>query len=87
MDDLFHSVLIRVAKMLVARRAETDVAWFIIDDGEHVLLIGSSGAGKTHLAIALGRAACGQGRKVPFFRKSSPVNGTAATVFRPMSGS
>ena len=39
-----------------------------IDDRENVLLIGSSGVGKTHLAIALGLAACGQGRKVRFFR-------------------
>jgi chromosomal replication initiation ATPase DnaA len=31
-------------------------------------LIGSSGVGKTHLAIALGLAACGQGRKLRFFR-------------------
>ena len=35
---------------------------------EHVLLIVSSGVGKTHLAIALGLAASGQGRKVRFFR-------------------
>jgi len=39
-----------------------------IDGRENVLLIGSSGVGKTHLAIALGLAACGQGRKVRFFR-------------------
>ena len=39
-----------------------------IDNRENVLLIGSSGVGKTHLAIALGLAACGQGRKVRFFR-------------------
>jgi len=39
-----------------------------IDDRENVLLIGSSGVGKTHLAIALALAACGQGRKVRFFR-------------------
>ncbi|MEI6504549.1 MAG: ATP-binding protein [Planctomycetota bacterium] len=35
---------------------------------EHVPLIVSSGVGKTHLAIALGLAASGQGRKVRFFR-------------------
>ena len=39
-----------------------------IDERENVLLIGSSGVGKTHLAIALGLTACGQGRKVRFFR-------------------
>lgn len=33
---------------------------------ENVLLAGASGTGKTHLAIALGMAACGQGRSVRF---------------------
>lgn len=33
---------------------------------ENVLLIGNSGTGKTHLATALGFAACAQGRKVRF---------------------
>lgn len=33
---------------------------------ENVLLIGNSGTGKTHLAMALGFAACAQGRKVRF---------------------
>ncbi len=35
---------------------------------ENVLLIGASGVGKSHLAIALGLAACAQGRRVRFFR-------------------
>jgi DNA replication protein DnaC len=34
---------------------------------ENVLLMGNSGTGKTHLAIALGFAACGQGKNVRFF--------------------
>jgi DNA replication protein DnaC len=34
---------------------------------ENVLLIGNSGAGKTHLATALGFAACTQGRRVRFW--------------------
>ena len=34
---------------------------------ENVLLIGNSGTGKTHLATALGFAACQQGRRVRFF--------------------
>jgi len=38
-----------------------------IEHRENVLLRGNSGAGKTHLAIALGFAACSQGRKVRFF--------------------
>jgi DNA replication protein DnaC len=34
---------------------------------ENMLLVGNSGTGKTHLAIALGLAACQQGYKVSFF--------------------
>ena len=33
---------------------------------ENVLLIGNPGTGKTHIAIALGFAACGQGKRVRF---------------------
>ena len=39
-----------------------------IDRRENILLVGNSGTGKTHVAVALGIAACGQGRKVRFFR-------------------
>jgi DNA replication protein DnaC len=35
---------------------------------ENVLLVGPSGTGKTHLATALGVAACGQGQRVRFWR-------------------
>jgi DNA replication protein DnaC len=38
-----------------------------IDRRENVLLVGNSGTGKTHLATALGFAACQQGRRVRFF--------------------
>jgi DNA replication protein DnaC len=37
-----------------------------IDKRENVLLIGTSGTGKTHLATALGFAACAQGKRVRF---------------------
>lgn len=35
---------------------------------ENVLLVGPSGNGKTHLATALGMAACAQGKRVRFWR-------------------
>lgn len=41
---------------------------------ENVCLIGSQGTGKTHLAIALGLAACRQGRRVRFFSAAALVN-------------
>ena len=39
-----------------------------IDRKENLLLVGNSGTGKTHLATALGIAACAQGKRVRFFR-------------------
>jgi len=39
-----------------------------IENRESVILIGHPGTGKTHIATALGIAACGQGKKVRFHR-------------------
>lgn len=39
-----------------------------LDRRENLLLVGNSGTGKTHLATALGIAACQQGHKVRFLR-------------------
>ena len=39
-----------------------------IDKKENVLLVGNSGTGKTHLATAMGIAACALGKRVRFFR-------------------
>jgi DNA replication protein DnaC len=39
-----------------------------LDRRENLLLVGNSGTGKTHLATAVGIAACQQGHKVRFFR-------------------
>lgn len=39
-----------------------------LDRHENILLVGNSGTGKTHLATALGMAACGQGKRVRFYR-------------------
>ncbi|MBL4882967.1 MAG: IS21-like element helper ATPase IstB [Planctomycetaceae bacterium] len=39
-----------------------------IEKRENILLVGNSGTGKTHLAISLGIAACGQGKKVRFYQ-------------------
>lgn len=39
-----------------------------IDKRENILLVGNSGTGKTHIATALGIAACSQGKRVRFYR-------------------
>ena len=44
-----------------------------LDRRENILLVGPSGTGKTHMATAIGMAACSQGRKVPFFRVTELV--------------
>lgn len=38
-----------------------------MDNHENVLFVGNSGTGKTHMATALGFAACAQGRRVRFY--------------------
>jgi DNA replication protein DnaC len=52
----------KIPQATIAARAEG--SW--IDDREGIVLIGDSGTGKTHLAIALGVCACHQGRRVRF---------------------
>lgn len=41
---------------------------------ENVILVGSSGVGKTHIAIALGYEACRQGLKVKFYTAAGLIN-------------
>ncbi len=45
-----------------------------IEERQNVCLIGSAGTGKTHLAIALGQAACRSGKRVRFFTAAALVN-------------
>ena len=52
--------------------ALADGGW--IDKGEPVVLLGDSGTGKTHLLIALGMAACEQGRSVRYLTTAQLVN-------------
>ena len=45
-----------------------------IAERSNICFVGNSGTGKTHLAIALGLAACRQGRRVRFFTAAGLVN-------------
>jgi DNA replication protein DnaC len=45
-----------------------------IEQRYNVCLIGNAGTGKTHLAIALGQAACRQSQRVRFFTAAALVN-------------
>jgi DNA replication protein DnaC len=45
-----------------------------IEQHYNTCLIGNAGTGKTHLAIALGQAACRQGKRVRFFTAATLVN-------------
>ena len=45
-----------------------------IDEKKNCCLVGASGTGKTHIAIALGLAACRQGKRVKFFTAAALVN-------------
>jgi DNA replication protein DnaC len=42
-------------------------------DGENVLLLGPPGVGKTHLAVAMGMAACAQGQRTMFTTAASLI--------------
>jgi len=45
-----------------------------IDDKFNLCFLGNAGTGKTHLAIALGQAACRAGKRVRFFTAAALVN-------------
>lgn len=45
-----------------------------VDDKKNLILYGSVGTGKTHLATAVGVEACKKGKRVQFFRTAALVN-------------
>ena len=58
-----------VSKVLIAELARCEY----IDKQENVIFVGNPGTGKSHLAIALGAAACQRGYRVRFFRVTELV--------------
>jgi DNA replication protein DnaC len=69
-DTYDFSVLPHLNKQKILELARGE--W--IENRCNCCLIGSVGTGKTHLAIALGLAACRQGRRVRFFTAAALVN-------------
>ena len=70
LDTYDFSALPSLSKQKVLELARGD--W--ITQHSNVCLIGQPGTGKTHLSIALGLAACREGRRTKFFTAASLVN-------------
>jgi DNA replication protein DnaC len=64
LDDFDFTAQPSINKVLVSELARS----IYLDHRENILLVGSPGTGKTHLATALGIEACGRGKKVRFYR-------------------
>ena len=64
LDEFDFKAQPSINKVLVAELMRGEY----IDKRENILLVGNSGTGKSHLAITLAIAACGQGKRVRFFR-------------------
>jgi DNA replication protein DnaC len=69
-DTYDFSVMPALSKPKVLELARGE--W--LDEHANAVLVGNAGTGKTHLAIALGLAACRQGRRVRFFTTAALVN-------------
>jgi len=70
LDSYDFSAMPAVSKPKILELARGD--W--IEQHQNVIFVGACGTGKTHLAIALGLAACRQGRRVRFFTAAGLVN-------------
>ena len=64
LDDFDFAAQPSLNKLLVAEL----IRGAYVDQRESVILMGNPGTGKTHIATALGVAACGLGRKVRFWK-------------------
>ncbi len=67
-DFDFSAVNLNKARVLDLARGE------YITERENIVLLGNPGLGKTHLALALGQAACRQKRRVRFYSAAALVN-------------
>ena len=70
LSDFDFSSIPELSKAQVLQLAKGDY----IPKAESVILIGTPGVGKTHVAISLGLEACRQGHKVRFYNAAALVN-------------
>jgi len=70
LDGYDFSVMPSLSKPKVLKLADGD----FIDKAENAVFVGAIGTGKTHLATAVGLAACEQGRRVRFFTAAGLIN-------------
>lgn len=64
------SALPNLNKPLILKLAQGEY----LEQAENIVLLGNSGTGKTHLAIALGMEACTQSKRVAFYTAAELVN-------------
>jgi DNA replication protein DnaC len=70
--EVEHRELVRKNRNL--KSAGFDVIKTFIERQENLILYGPVGTGKTHMATAIGVAACARGKKVKFYRTAALVN-------------
>ena len=71
---LFRDFVFDEVKLPVPLTVEELKNTRFLDDRRNLIFYGNVGTGKTHLATALGIAACQAGKQVRFFRTASLVN-------------
>ena len=70
LEDFDFSVIPSVNKQKVLRLSQVD----FVKQNENIVMIGNSGTGKTHLAIALALCACRQGYRVRYWNAPGLVS-------------
>ena len=70
LDNFDFSAIPTANKALILELSRSS----FIDRRENVILIGSYGTGKTHLAISLAASACRQGKRVRFYTVAGLIN-------------
>ena len=70
LEQFNFSVLPNLNKPLILKLAQGEY----LSKFENIVLAGNSGTGKSHIAIALGMAACAQAKRVAFYTAADLVN-------------